>query len=249
LPYDHQYSKLGQKPKILSITPLYHEETDHAATAAPFYHKFWPLPELSARPAHRLLRRWRTSLAALALSARSGRKGGNLELLKKYGIPQRLEGVDDFPLITVSPQCPLDSDSEQQGATLLALLDAVLADYAVDPRRVYLTGLSMGGRGSWRLAVHHPERFAALVPICGRIPQLADFFDRLPALRTMPVWVFHGSQDLVVPIANSERIVADLQELGGNVRFTVYPDADHDAWTQAYATPELYTWLLQYSLP
>jgi predicted peptidase len=177
-----------------------------------------------------------------------GERGNDLNLIKEYGIPQQVEMWEDTPFIAVSPQCPTDSDWEALTDTLIAFLDELTANYAVDPQRIYLTGLSMGGRGSWRLAVFQPERFAAIAPVCGRIPDLPEFFDRLSWLKHTPIWVFHGAQDPVVPIENSERIVAALRAVDGNVRFTVYPEADHDSWTPTYANPELYSWFLQHSL-
>jgi predicted peptidase len=177
-----------------------------------------------------------------------GERGGDLALIKKYGIPRVVEEWQDTPFIIVSPQCPETSNWEAEVDTLAVLIDDISACHAVDIRRIYLTGLSMGGRGSWRLSALYPRRFAAIAPICGRIPDLPDFFDRLAALKQTPIWVFHGAKDPVVPLENSEKIVAALHAMGGNVRFTVYPEADHDSWTETYANPELYTWFQQHSL-
>ncbi len=176
-----------------------------------------------------------------------GERGNDFTLLKKYGIPRRLEEIADFPFITASPQCPDDSDWSAHSETLMALVDELLATYRIGPNRVYLTGLSMGGRGSWQLAMLNPERFAAMAPICGRIPDMPNFLENIPRLKQLPIWVFHGAQDPIVPIENSEKLVAALQACGGNVRFTVYPAADHDSWTETYANPELYTWLLAHT--
>ncbi|RIK37229.1 MAG: phospholipase [Chloroflexi bacterium] len=178
-----------------------------------------------------------------------GERGADLELVKKHGLARKLVTEEDFPFITVSPQCPAESDWFDQMDVLSTLLDDVSATYAVDPRRIYLTGLSMGGRGAWQLAARHPQRFAALAPICGRIPDVPGFLDQIAVLKEMPTWVFHGAKDPVVPLENSEKLVAALQACGGDVRFTVYPEATHDSWTATYENPRLYTWLLQYSLP
>jgi predicted peptidase len=148
-----------------------------------------------------------------------------------------------FPFITLSPQLPEDSEWVDYHAELLAMLRYITTNLAVDPQRVYLTGLSMGGRGSWRLAVERPELFAAVVPICGSMPDLDSFVQRLPVLAGKPIWVFHGAKDAVSPIAYSDRIVAALRELGSDVRYTVYPEANHDSWTPAYAEDELWMWL------
>ncbi len=125
--------------------------------------------------------------------------------------------------------------------SLAALLDDVCRRYAVDEGRLYVTGLSMGGYGTWSLAARQPDRFAAIAPICGGgDPQAAAGFAQVPA------WVFHGAKDNVVPLERSEEMVQALRDAGAEVRFTVYPDADHDSWTETYANPELYEWLLSH---
>jgi predicted peptidase len=175
----------------------------------------------------------------------AGERGENdMVLLRKEGIPKVAE-VRDLPFITVSPQCPPNSWWSEYIDTLTALLDHIAGTYRVDRTRVYLTGLSMGGYGSWHLATEHPERFAAVVPICGGGPKFYGFPQRVTMLKNTPVWVFHGAKDTHVPLAESERLVKLLQECGGNVRFTVYPECGHDSWTDTYNNPELYTWLLQ----
>ena len=100
----------------------------------------------------------------------------------------------------------------------------------------------MGARGGWLLAVDNPDRFAAIALICGRIPT-PDFLDRVTILKDKPIWIFHGAKDPVVPVENSEKIATTLRAAGGNPRLTIYPEADHDAWTETYNNPEFYTWL------
>jgi predicted peptidase len=177
-----------------------------------------------------------------------GPSGDDLASLLQEGLPALLAEFEDFPFVVVCPQCGQGRDWSHYQDDLLALLDDVLDAFPVDRECVYLTGLSMGGRGTWQLAVEHPERFAAIAPICGRVPDLPDFFERLPALRTMPVWVFHGARDEIIPIENSDRIVAALAALGNEVRYKIYPEAGHDAWTATYSNPELYEWLLGHRL-
>lgn len=170
-----------------------------------------------------------------------GERGSDLELVKKHGIPKIVEEREDFPFITVSPQCPEASYWPVETDNLVALLDEVTANYAVDPKRIYLTGLSMGGYGAWMMAMVYPDRFAALAPICGGgVPVMAY------RLKDVPVWTFHGAKDETVPIGESERMVNALRQCGGDVRFTVYPDADHDSWTETYQNPELYEWFLSH---
>lgn len=172
-----------------------------------------------------------------------GERGDDVNVLRTYGIPKHADAGDDFPFIAISPQCPLSHEWPDLVETLGGLVDAAVANLPVDPTRVYLTGLSMGARGGWLLALEKPERFAALALVCGRIPT-PGFLEQVPVLKEKPIWLFHGAQDPVVPVENSEQIVATLNAAGGNPKLTIYPDADHDSWTAAYNTPELYSWLL-----
>ncbi len=170
-----------------------------------------------------------------------GERGDDVELLKVHGIPKILETRREFPFIAVSPQCPGESWWPQEVDALKALVDYVADHYAVDQKRIYLTGLSMGGFGTWSLGIAYPERFAAIAPICGGgVPPLAG------ALKNVPVWAFHGAKDDVVPLKASEDMVNVLRESGGDVKLTVYPDLGHDSWTVTYDNPELYTWFLQH---
>ena len=172
-----------------------------------------------------------------------GQRGDDVNQVREHGLPVRLDSSDDFPFIAISPQCPLSHEWPDLVNTLGRLVDTAVVNLPVDPERVYLTGLSMGSRGGWLLAVEHPDRFAALALICGRIPT-PDFLERVPVLKDKPIWVFHGAKDPVVPVENSEQIVATLKAAGGEPKLTIYPDADHDSWTAAYNTAELYEWLL-----
>ena len=168
-----------------------------------------------------------------------GEGGSEIEKVKKHGLPKLIAAGRSFPFIVVSPQNPSETQfwDDQQ---LIRLLDELEMKLPVDRTRVYLTGLSRGGFGAWRLAIQNPDRFAALVPICGG--GLAPYAKKL---KDVPTWVFHGMKDPVIPVEESQRMVDALKLAGGHVRFTVYPDVQHDAWTQTYNTPELYDWLLQ----
>ncbi len=171
----------------------------------------------------------------------AGERGDDLEQLKIHGIPKVVEARPDMPFVAVSPQCPAEEWWPAKVEELTTLLDHILARYRVDERRVYLTGISMGGYGSWSLAVAQPDRFAALVPICGGLMGPPVLVRRLA---DVPIWVFHGEKDPVVDIEESQRLVDELEEAGGNVRFTAYPDAEHDSWTRTYENEELYEWML-----
>lgn len=175
-----------------------------------------------------------------------GERGDDLKRVKEHGIPRVVEKDPEFPFVVVSPQCPADSVWTAELHALEALLDHALRQYAVDPDRVYLTGLSMGGYGAWHLAAEAPHRFAAVAPVCGGgLPQLG-FPDKASALREVPVWAFHGARDEVVPLAESEKLVRHLESVGGDVRLTVYPECGHNSWDEAYSNPELYRWFLSH---
>jgi predicted peptidase len=175
----------------------------------------------------------------------AGERGDNLDDLKVNGIPKIVEARDDVPFITVSPQCPENSLWNDHIEALDALLIEVEETYRVDPDRRYLTGLSMGGFGSWFFATLYPDRFAAVVPICGGTWPLYGFPERIKILKNVPIWAFHGAKDPVVPLEASQQLVNVLEAHDGNVRFTVYPEAEHDSWTETYDNPELYDWLLK----
>ncbi len=168
----------------------------------------------------------------------AGESGNDLSKVKMHGPPKKIAAGEDYPFIIVSPQSPGRGWDPQ---TLNALLDDIIANYRVDEDRVYLTGLSMGGFGTWSLAAAHPDRFAAIAPICGGgDPRNAS------KLKDLPIWVFHGGKDPVVPLEASQRMVDALKDQGNDVKFTVYPEAGHDSWTETYDNPEFYEWLLSH---
>lgn len=168
----------------------------------------------------------------------SGERGNNLELVKKHGPPKLIDQGKDFPFIIVSPQCP--NGIRWKTNTLIALLDDIIRNYNVDENRIYITGLSMGGYGTWKLANEIPERLAAIIPICGwgdswTICEIGD----------LPVWAFHGAKDNVVNPQKSKELVDAIIACKGNAKLTIYPEAYHDSWTQTYDNPEIYEWLLK----
>ena len=175
----------------------------------------------------------------------AGERGDDLSLVETHGPPKLIakEGKA-LSLVVVAPQCP---DGEwwsggKQIDTLNALLDHIIATCRIDEERIYVTGLSMGGFGTWRLAAEYPDRFAAIAPICGRgDPFMARMIPHLPA------WVFHGAKDDVVPLQASQEMVDALKKAGGKVEFTVYPEAGHDSWTETYNNPALYEWFLTHT--
>jgi predicted peptidase len=167
-----------------------------------------------------------------------------------------------FPFLVIFPQSqkktwPIDlknreqlrdvlatwSDHDAEGRRALAMVEEVTKEYRVDPERVYLTGLSMGGFGTWSLAASHPERWAAIAPICGGgDPHAAD------RIKGLPCWCFHGDADTAVPVARSREMVKALWAAGGHPNYTEYPGVGHNSWDKAFDTPDLYDWFLKYRL-
>jgi predicted peptidase len=177
----------------------------------------------------------------------AGERGTDLEKVKVHGIPKLVAQGQEFPFIAVSPQCPegiwWDHTSMQQA--LLALLASIREEYRVDSHRIYLTGLSMGGFGSWALATEAPDLFAAVAPICGGgQPHRAK---RL--LSEIPIWIFHGGKDTVVDPQLSRDMYEALKSVGADVKLTIYPDAGHDSWTETYNNPEFFEWMLAQKRP
>ncbi|MBI1841096.1 MAG: prolyl oligopeptidase family serine peptidase [Verrucomicrobia bacterium] len=179
----------------------------------------------------------------------AGERGTNLDAVTIHGPPKLVKEGKDLPFVVISPQCPTGQIWDD--AALIGLVDDALRRYRIDEHRVYVTGLSMGGYGTWSLIARHPERFAAAAPICGggeRIRTLLLSDEQKRSLKTMGIWAFHGGKDSVVPLEESERMVQAVKKAGNSdVKLTVYPDADHDSWTATYANPDLYKWLLQHS--
>jgi len=182
-----------------------------------------------------------------------GERGDDIWRASIHGPSKFAANHPDFPFILVTPQCP--NGEVWSNENLLALLAEVTAKNRVDEKRIYLTGLSMGGYGTWNLGLAYPEKFAAIAPVCGGGERLEvvlaarglSGLAKQQSLATLPVWAFHGAKDPVVPIEESERIVKALREAKcEEVKFTVYPEAQHDSWTETYNNPELYAWFLKH---
>lgn len=173
----------------------------------------------------------------------AGERGDDLAKVALHGPPKRVAAGETFPFVLASPQCPSEAWWTEQ--PVLELVDHIAETYRVDASRIYLTGLSMGGYGTWHFATLAPHRFAAIAPICGGgIPY------KMRWIPDLPVWAFHGAKDTAVPLLDSERLIAALKKHGNaSAKLTVYPEAGHDSWTETYQNPELYHWLLSHSLP
>ena len=189
----------------------------------------------------------------------SGERGSDNRKQLAVGLPAYVRAhADDFPAVVVIPQAPENSEWNPLADIVLAQLDAASREFGGDPDRTYLTGMSMGGYGTWDYALRAPGRFAALVPVCGglvhparpsmAVAGLGDAADpyaiAAQRLREVPAWIFHGAKDDLVPPEFSRRMHAALQAAGArDARYTEFPDANHNSWDPAYATPELWEWL------
>lgn len=169
----------------------------------------------------------------------AGERGVDLEKVKIHGPTKEVANGRKFPFILVAPQCPEDQFWDVDA--LLGLLDEMEEKYRVDKDRVYVTGLSMGGYGTWNLACAAPQRFAAIAPICGGGQRVGA-----KLLVMVPIWAIHGDSDAVVPPINSETMVEAVKAAGGDVRYTLVKGGGHDVWTEPYAGTELYEWLLSH---
>ena len=166
----------------------------------------------------------------------SGERGTDVAQVAVHGPPMLIEQGRDFPCVVVSPQC---AGAFWDAAAVEAFIENLASRYRIDPCRIYVSGLSMGGYGTWALAERNPDLYAAAVPICGGgNPSLAY------RLRDLPLWAFHGALDTTVPLSESQNMIDAIRAAGGTPRFTIYPTADHVAtWTTAYADDALYAWL------
>jgi predicted peptidase len=172
----------------------------------------------------------------------SGERGDSLELVKTHGPPSFVENRPDFPFVTVSPQCPKGTRWVWHVEDLQEMLIQIKSKYRIDPDRIYLTGLSMGGFGTWAWACAFPGQFAAIAPVCG-----GGDIQYAGELKNTPVWAFHGESDPVVPVKRTVEMVEAVNASGGSARMTIYPGVGHNSWVQAYLNEELYTWLLGFS--
>ncbi len=167
-----------------------------------------------------------------------GESGGDLEEIKKNGPPKLLVEGKEFPFLVLAPQNPHQKKWWNVEA-ITQLLDSVIAENRVDPKRIYLTGLSRGGGAAWNMAVQYPDKWAALVVVCGMTPiPYAHWIDK-----NLPIWVFHGDEDASIPVAESDQMVARLKKMGYDVNYTRYEGVGHNSWTRAYTTDGLYEWI------
>ncbi len=170
----------------------------------------------------------------------AGTRGTDINALINNAYFKITEKHEDFPFITVAPQCSADFwfDVFER---LKGLVGKIVNEPFTDRERVYLMGASMGGYATWQLAMSLPEYFAAIVPICG-----GGVYWNAARLLHVPVWAFHGENDTAVFTEESIKMVNAVKARGGNARLTIYPNTGHDAWSATYANREVFQWLLSH---
>jgi len=186
----------------------------------------------------------------------AGERGADNEKQLVHGVPQFAtpENRKKYPCFLIAPQCPegkkwvevdWSADSHTQpkdpgevGRLTLALIEKSIKDLPVDPKRVYVTGLSMGGYGTWDLVARRPDLFAAAAPVCGGADEATAH-----KIKAIPIWAFHGAKDTAVKPERSRNMIAALKKAGGKPKYTEYPDVGHNSWDNAYRDPVFFKWL------
>jgi predicted peptidase len=172
----------------------------------------------------------------------SGERGDDLEKVKIHGPPKLAGQGKEFPFVLVSPQCPMGS--RWNADELDKLVDELTKTLRIDRQRLYVTGLSMGGSGTWSLIGAQPEKYAAAMPLCGR-----GDLEAAEKIAKTPIWVLVGDEDRAETVQNCKDMAAALKKAGGEAKLTVYPGLGHDCWTVTYDNPEVYEWLLSHRRP
>lgn len=172
----------------------------------------------------------------------AGERGDDLSLVARHGPFKYANAGKDYPFVMVAPQCRSNKYWGNYLESLNDFLDEIIVKYNIDESRIYLTGLSMGGTGTWHWLMANPERFAAAAPICG-----SGIYWYAIRIANKPLWIFHGNADETVPFYESENMVKALKLRGGDPKFTVFDGVGHNAWDYAY-TDELTDWFMTHKL-
>ena len=171
----------------------------------------------------------------------AGSRGDNLDNVIANPFFTLTDQHEQFPFVCVAPFC-----SKNTWFDLWEHLEKLVVEVSnlpfADKSRIYLMGASMGGYGTWQLAMSMPEYFAAIVPICG-----GGMYWNIGRIKDVPVWAFHGAKDTTVLVEESVKMVNALNDNGGNAKLTIYPENGHDAWSDTYSNPDVFAWLLQHT--
>ena len=172
----------------------------------------------------------------------AGERGDDLDVAMRHGFMKHVRAEDkEYPFIFIGPQCPQDKYWGCFTESLIAFLDYICEELPIDKERIYLTGFSMGGTGTWMLAMADPDRFAAIAPICG-----SGIYWYGCALKDIPIMMYHGDCDDIVPIQESISMLNSVNKNGGNAQLEVLYGVGHNAWDEAYGSDKLVNWFLQY---
>jgi len=175
-------------------------------------------------------------------------RGDNLEKIKKYGIPKLVSEGKDFEFIIISPQCPLYKNWSSD-IWFPHTFEDIKKKFRIDTNRVYLTGLSMGGEGTWYIAEQYSKTFAAIAPVCGRVSHISSIERDINTIANLPIWIFHGVKDKVYSVEESDKIYQLLKELNPEIKYTRYSELGHGATHDStYKNSELYQWFLTHKL-
>lgn len=182
----------------------------------------------------------------------SGEREGGAKGPHQVGIGPAIAKQKEFPFYVLMPQFSKRGSWKAEGEDArraMANLDEVIEKYSIDTKRLYLTGISMGGNGTWENAVAYPDRWAAVAPVCGYHTKMGNFYPglgegKLETLKNMPIWCFHGDKDGPVNVKQSRDAMKLLWSVGGHPNYTEYPGVDHNCWDRTYSNPELYRWFL-----
>ncbi|MFY0689611.1 MAG: dienelactone hydrolase family protein [Cyclobacteriaceae bacterium] len=185
-----------------------------------------------------------SSATPLVVFLHGGGEGGdNVELVKKHGLPKLIDQGRSFPFYMLAPQSPYESGFWDD-RMVDEMVDRLVDSLNIDVKRIYLTGLSRGGYGVWRMAVNNPKKYAAMISVCAASIPL-PYVRRLSHL---PVWLFHGDADPVIPTEQSVQAYELMKPNNDKVKLTIYPGVGHDSWVNAFEKEPIYEWLLSQKL-
>lgn len=182
----------------------------------------------------------------------SGEREGGAKGPHQVGIGPAIAKQKDFPFYVVMPQFSKKGSWKADGddaKRAMAILDEVVKENSIDKKRLYLTGISMGGNGTWENAIAYPEKWAAAAPVCGYVKKMGTFYpgltdEQFKSIKQLPLWCFHGDKDGPVNVNNSREAMKVLWSAGAHPNYTEYPGVDHNCWDLTYNNPELYRWFL-----
>ncbi|WP_445733952.1 carboxylesterase family protein [Mariniflexile sp.] len=172
-----------------------------------------------------------------------GQSGSDLNLVKEHGLPKLINEGKNFPFYVFAPQNP-NKNGLWDDKVINKMVDHLVDSLSIDTKRIYLTGLSRGGDGIWRMAVNNPNKYAAMLSVCAaNIPMV--YINWVPNL---PVWFFHGEKDSIVPVEQTIQAYEKLKQFNPDAKLTLYPNADHDSWTETFENDAIFIWLLSHKL-